>query len=398
MTTRDFALATALCLWLGPPAFPLPAALGTGGDLPSILSAREALGRSRASIRCLKVTYAEAMDSLSTQDHHKNEYSSAVYVAEAAFTPDLLYYRLQNVSGGRGPFEARPPFVYLTRTEFLKWWPHCRCASRKTPAEGFDAHFFDHEHYFAAVGFWASSLASPGPEDPSLANVLASQPYTVAATNAIVDGAPCWKVLRPGHDEVWLDPALGFAPRRRLWQSRSTDQQGGAAFLYEAQDFREVLPHVWFPWLVQTTRYDSKEGEPSKGTPFLMSQILVRDIHVNDFTSSDLRTPLPPGTLIEDETLQKTLLLPGGEDLLDQVAADVRERFPAPTRGPPLPQDDLRPVSILTAASFFLIVPVLLLFGLRSRLPRLFPVATSSPPVSAMAPYFSTPEQGPERR
>jgi hypothetical protein len=376
MNTRNFALVTALWLWLGPAGVPLPAAPAAEGSVPSLRTAADVLRRSRASVGCLKVTYAEVMDSLSTQDHHKNEYSSAVYINECGFTPDLLYYRLHNVSGGRGPLEARPPFVYLSRTEFLKWWPHSRCASRATPGEGFAVQFFDHEHYLQAVGLWGSTLAPPGPDDPSLPNALGSERYTVASTDDIVEGAPCWKVVWPGRDEIWLDPALEFAPRKRLWQTPATDQHGGTAFLYEAHDFHEVLPRVWFPWLVQTTRYDAREGDASKGTPFLLSQILVGELRVNDFTSADLRTPFPPGTLIGDDILKKNVLLPGGEDLLDEVVADVRQRFPGLGPVPPAPRDDL--LKVLAAASFLLVVPAFLLVGFRARPAPLLPVGSPS--------------------
>jgi len=78
-----------------------------------------------------------------------------------------------------------------------------------------------------------------------------------------IDGRDCWKVdiTNTGdciakHYEIWLDPALGFCPRK-ISMRGVDDTRGEFHTVIDSKDYREAADGVWFPTrqiIQETTR------------------------------------------------------------------------------------------------------------------------------------------------
>lgn len=93
-----------------------------------------------------------------------------------------------------------------------------------------------------------------GPEDPSgndkrnhIPRMFAADTFSVNPNRNKIEGVEC-VVLESKEQKLWLDPALGFAVRRR-----DLFRQEKLALQVHCRDFIEVLPGVWLPR--QVTRY-----------------------------------------------------------------------------------------------------------------------------------------------
>jgi hypothetical protein len=285
---------------------------------PNLAPILDGLRQFRASIPRLKVVYAQVLDSPSTQH-------TAVYLVESSFSPDCLKYRLQMISDARGPVEAFPPDVRLTKSQMLKWWPRSRYGVRSPASPEHSSNFFRHDHYFQALGLCPTLAGVSATESLSLIDSLESQPYVLDQEQASVNEIACWRITLPGRDQVWLAPAMGFVPVKRIWERAPTKDQGGSIYEFELRDLHKIAPCVWLPLVVQTKRIDTHPGTNPASAEVITSQILVRDVAASFVENADLT--FPPGSLIRSATDEKPVLYPGGEDLLDEVVDQIRDRI-----------------------------------------------------------------------
>jgi hypothetical protein len=84
-------------------------------------------------------------------------------------------------------------------------------------------------------------------EDRSLAEAIAAAPTPPVAER--VSGIDCWRVevapIDPSYNEitVWLDPEVGFMPRRM------EILRPGLTAVRVFEEYEEVAPGQWFPWV-----------------------------------------------------------------------------------------------------------------------------------------------------
>jgi hypothetical protein len=157
-----------------------------------------------------------------------------------------------------------------------------------------------------------------------LHEALADPQCRVLPRQERVDGAWCHVVERPGVDKLWLDPAIGFALRRRHWLH---GQHAAPPIDYELSDYREVAPKVWVPWRLRRVTYKPRPHKP--GGPLSVdsvAEVALLRAEVNRVPEGRFRVDLPPGTLVWDGDAKSYEQVPGGLPLLDAIIALAEAR------------------------------------------------------------------------
>jgi hypothetical protein len=130
-----------------------------------------------------------------------------------------------------------------------------------------------------------------------------------------VDGAWCHVVDDPGHDRLWIDPAVGFGVRRR---ERYAGDPPALVGRYELSDFRQTAG-VWFPWKVRQTVHTAS---PRTGAPNALERHVEADVvepELNEVSEDFFVFQPPAGTLVQDRDTGVTTQVPGGLPFLDSV-------------------------------------------------------------------------------
>src|SRR5690606_11926303 len=68
-----------------------------------------------------------------------------------------------------------------------------------------------------------------------------------------VDSKPCTVLKNGDRDELWLDPSVNFAVRKRLWRRNSSPNQPARLILFEAFDFEQASTGIYLPHRVRIT-------------------------------------------------------------------------------------------------------------------------------------------------
>ncbi len=120
---------------------------------------------------------------------------------------------------------------------------------------------------------------------------------TVAKQMETIDGQSCWRVDLPtdagglASHSVWVDPTIGFCPRRR--EIRWTDQ---SSIVTQYGDYREVTEGVWIP---TTAHIEAEYHTPPPGftEPVLraVQLVTVRQVRVGDAVPSPPTVEVPSG-------------------------------------------------------------------------------------------------------
>jgi hypothetical protein len=182
------------------------------------------------------------------------------------------------------------------------------------------------EFFLECTGWWPPGDRSqlPARESPFfLFEALADERCRVLPLQEKVGEAWCHVVERPGVDRLWLDPEIGFAPRRRQWYHGHPTIRN---IEYTLSDYREAAPKVWIPWrlrrlVVNPTRRASEKPVGIEGE---IEAVVVR-AEVNQVPESRFRLAILPGTLIWDGDTGTLRQVPGGLAFLD-VVAELAER------------------------------------------------------------------------
>jgi prepilin-type N-terminal cleavage/methylation domain-containing protein len=123
--------------------------------------------------------------------------------------------------------------------------------------------------------------------------------------------------IGPGfEDRIWVDPARGFALTAREFHF------GGEAHIrLEFDDLRPLIDGLWIPrvyrWWRDGQGFEQRITELTLGSPL----------------PGELTFALPPGTRIVDRRDGSVRYLPGGEDMLDEMADRVRHLYLSPRSG-----------------------------------------------------------------
>lgn len=216
------------------------------------------------------------------------------------------------------------PITYLDDQVYVKWWSRARLAQEiSVPLVLASGNYFQSDcEWLQAVAFWPDKERPPRVNDFFLPEALMSNPYIVLTEREEIDGVSCVVVQREDIDRVWLDPLLGYVPRRRQWRPRVGKALIRRAHDFELWDFRELLDDVWMPWM--TRREMLTETTEGSLTTVSVAHTIVGSIR------TDIKVNCPeylPGTIVSTEEgtdVPRTRVLPGGEELLDEVASRIR--------------------------------------------------------------------------
>lgn len=122
-----------------------------------------------------------------------------------------------------------------------------------------------------------------------------------------IDGHYCWRVEIPGHRSglekyvVWLDPHIGFCPRRIVYAW--TDMQ--PEFI-SFTDYANLGDGVWFP-RKQALSYGSVD---KRGATFTIVNTVTRLSRGRVIPKSDMILAFPSGTRVHDATRNTTYIAP----------------------------------------------------------------------------------------
>lgn len=123
--------------------------------------------------------------------------------------------------------------------------------------------------------------------------------YVIKNAEEMIDGQKCVVLEAPGYDRAWLDPAIGFAVRKRQVYFGP-----GQPLEYDVhnEDFRQVKSGVWLPWRQTVDHYAIAKIEDK----VLWNKVAERTFNqvkelVFDVPQDSLFEPkLPVGTLVND--------------------------------------------------------------------------------------------------
>lgn len=127
---------------------------------------------------------------------------------------------------------------------------------------------------------------------------------TVSDTMEKIDGHDCWRVeikrIKPALTQkyvVWLDPSIGFCPRRAetSWE--------GHQQVCTLTDYKDIGKGVWFPMLV---RWES----PDLGQMTVTEAKVTRAAAVTDLKALKVETSFPSGTKVEDDPMNANYTVP----------------------------------------------------------------------------------------
>ncbi|HEX7377809.1 MAG TPA: hypothetical protein VF278_11885 [Pirellulales bacterium] len=229
------------------------------------------------------------------------------------------------VSVGTAPTDRRPPITFLDESRYVKWWPRSRLAREvdvaAVLARGGD--FIRDCEWLESLGFFPDKAHRPKHDGFFLPEAFQRAEYFVRPEWEEVDGARCRVVELRGIDRVWLDPDIGFMPRRREWRPPSGGSTIYRAHNFECSDFRRFGENLWLPWLTRREMLMHVDTERSVLAPVLIAHTIVGMLS----ESADVRPPTYlPGTVVtedRDGTVLIARILPGGEDTLDEVIARI---------------------------------------------------------------------------
>jgi hypothetical protein len=312
--------------------------------LQSILAEFVATGRDPRSGQVLPVSNrtvfaAKGMFRFASYSHFTTGVPDELDVEQnqVFFTGDTLdvYYPLKAYYETSRE-SARLPSSWKVRAEFflecLAWWP----PTDGTTPPGEQERFYLHD-----------ALRQPG------CRVLPHQEK--------IDGAWCHVVERAGVDKVWLDPALGFAMRRREW---AVARPPLLCAHYELSDYREARRRVWIPWRLRRVLYRATGAATDSGGVVDKDVVctMVR-VEVNQVEDSIFRFAPPPGTLVEDRDTGEIRQVPGGAALLDAIADVAQKRMVAASAGRKPEGVGAAPSRLGTGLALVAVVVVLAAFG-----------------------------------
>ena len=153
--------------------------------------------------------------------------------------------------------------------------------------------------------------------------LLAAGIYAVRPRLESVDGNPC-HVVSSGWDTFWIDPQNGYCVRRRVMFRKSGLLDPGCLnYVQVCQDFRRVAEGVFLP--TKCRRYSfatQNEPESTRGKLAKVTSVAVTELAVNDAADPQFELAFPPGTQVNDTILNKSYLVPHGEENLDRAIAE----------------------------------------------------------------------------
>lgn len=141
----------------------------------------------------------------------------------------------------------------------------------------------------------------PRTDDPSTYFLYGWIKYgKVADTKEQIEGADCWRldIIDTGDSdakqyELWLDPAIGFCPRRVSIKGTNTSL-GDFSVVVDSKNYRSIGDGIWFP-TEQTVTVNAVKRKMVNSRTLLNSIELHGD---KKYTKSDLQLTFDPGATV----------------------------------------------------------------------------------------------------
>ena len=159
--------------------------------------------------------------------------------------------------------------------------------------------------------------------------------YVVHPSMESVDNASCWVVEFIGMDKLWLDPTRGYAVRRRIYHF---DVGKPCKFEIRNQDFREVAPGLWLPFLQVVDKYASISSEASAVWGKVASRMRyeVKELTVGSVSDDVFKVEIPPGVLVQDFRTGMVYRVPANS--IDPLRGPDTSQWTAVIASPPKPK------------------------------------------------------------
>jgi hypothetical protein len=183
------------------------------------------------------------------------------------------------------------------------------------------------EFFLVCLGWWPPEDSSTPPGDPGffLHEALQRPNYKVLRLQQLVDGVWCHVVECPGKDQIWLDPAAGFAMRHRKCFSGDPPI---LTQLIRARDFREIEAGVWLPFSFERVAYDTSRCDES-GAPVVeaAARCFLVKAESNNVRDEDFHFSPPAGSLVQNRDTGEMWQIPGGLEVLDRIISIAQGRL-----------------------------------------------------------------------
>ncbi len=288
----------------------------------SVGQIRDAVRAARQRISSLSVTYA--VDHPIEADGRERIRSRHTIVADG-----ILRFG-ENTHSTRSFPEAldlNHTRVYYTGETFDVFYPRQRFyeTSRRNARLDYTLKIRS-DFILECLGWWPpgdDSLPANQERPHYLHLVVDDKDCRVSPDQGSVDGHPCRVIeLAAGDaivDRIWVDPALGFAVRRR---EKYEPGSGQPRVRYELSDHREVGLGIWLPWRIRRTSFEpGKAGDPPTAREVTA---LVEHSAVNHVAPSAFKFVPPPGTLTQDRDTGELSQTPGGLEFLDETIGTLK--------------------------------------------------------------------------
>lgn len=136
---------------------------------------------------------------------------------------------------------------------------------------------------------------------------------TVAPAMEDVDGHSCWRINIPsGRDDVqgysvWLDPEIGFCPRRVEMSYKSRQP-----WFVNLKDYHNLGNDVWFPMRIEYRFYVNSPAVTGQVGDVQQDMIYAAEhIYIDrPITDEDVAVDFPPGTRVSDDVHGETYVVP----------------------------------------------------------------------------------------
>ena len=184
------------------------------------------------------------------------------------------------------------------------------------------------DEYLDFSGWWPSDDEPSSAADSRIAAhlrfVLKNPHYSLHDQMEPVNGRPCYVVQHPGVDRLWLDPAIGFAIRKReFYDEVGMTMVRRSATAFQRYDVFDAAGQHRAIWLPTHIAVEYRTGDTLRDEPVFLTtaDFRVESLSVNDVQESDLSFTPPAGTLVYNRDNNTTRQIPGGRNLLDENVA-----------------------------------------------------------------------------
>ncbi|QEG01908.1 hypothetical protein Mal15_59890 [Stieleria maiorica] len=283
------------------------------------------------SVESIEIRYSDQRWSLQKQNRGNPVVEAVHYI----WTPRHSNLFRQSVAGSLHDHPLHPgmPIMREYGGVISKHWPSFR---------KLEYQLSDKQHqglsveYFEQLGVWPYPDRPATRPDYFFPSVLIVGQARLATATERVDGFECVVIDREteGVDRIWLDPALGFMPRRRLMERSRVPTRQDSRMEVSFRDYRDIGSGLSLPFQIRS-RQLRRLSEPAGEFGVIgEASVSVEEIQLNQVKATALSLPvLLPGTVVEHADSDRRHVVAGGERLLVEATERAIEVFDWPHAG-----------------------------------------------------------------